>query len=34
MNLEADKATFEKQGFMGPFKLWEPEVMTTPTFQV
>jgi chlorinating enzyme len=28
MNLEADKATFEKQGFMGPFKLWEPEVMT------
>lgn len=28
MNLEAEKATFEKQGFMGPFKLWEPEVMT------
>lgn len=28
MNLEADKQLFEKQGFIGPFKLWEPEVMS------
>lgn len=28
MNLEAEKRLFEEQGFIGPFKLWEPEVMT------
>lgn len=28
MNLEAEKSLFEKQGFIGPFKLWEPEEMT------
>lgn len=28
MDLEADKQTFARQGFIGPFTLWEPEVMT------
>ncbi len=28
MDLEADKKLFAEQGFIGPFKLWEPEVMT------
>ncbi|MGD0554673.1 MAG: chlorinating enzyme [Streptosporangiaceae bacterium] len=28
MDLEADKKTFARQGFIGPFTLWEPEVMT------
>lgn len=28
MNLEAENAIFQQQGFMGPFKLWEPEEMT------
>lgn len=28
MDLEADKKTFEEQGFIGPFTLWEPEEMT------
>jgi chlorinating enzyme len=28
MNLEAEKRLFDQQGFIGPFKLWEPEEMT------
>lgn len=28
MNLEAEKRLFDEQGFIGPFKLWEPEEMT------
>jgi len=28
MNLEEEKRLFEEQGYIGPFKLWEPEVMT------
>jgi chlorinating enzyme len=28
MNLEADKRVFNERGFIGPFKLWEPECMT------
>jgi non-haem Fe2+, alpha-ketoglutarate-dependent halogenase len=28
MDLEAEKKLFEEQGFIGPFKLWEPEEMT------
>ncbi|GAB2810411.1 chlorinating enzyme [Streptomyces daliensis] len=28
MDLETDKKTFAEQGFIGPFTLWEPEVMT------
>ena len=28
MNLEAEKQCFAKQGYIGPFKLWEPDVMT------
>lgn len=28
MDLKADRKSFEEQGFIGPFKLWEPEVMT------
>lgn len=28
MDLAAEKELFEEQGFIGPFKLWEPEVMT------
>jgi len=27
MNIDDDRRTFEEQGFIGPFKLWEPEVM-------
>jgi non-haem Fe2+, alpha-ketoglutarate-dependent halogenase len=27
MDLEADKKAFAEQGFIGPFKLWEPEEM-------
>lgn len=28
MNLDEEKQQFEERGFIGPFKLWEPEVMT------
>jgi len=28
MDLPAEKSLFAEQGFIGPFKLWEPEVMT------
>lgn len=28
MNLEAERKLFEEQGYIGPFKLWEPEEMT------
>ena len=28
MSFEEEKDTFDRQGFIGPFKLWEPEVMT------
>jgi chlorinating enzyme len=27
LNLQAEKKLFEEQGFIGPFRLWEPEVM-------
>ncbi len=27
MNLQAEKQLFEEQGFIGPFQLWEPDVM-------
>ena len=26
--LEAEKQCFAEQGYIGPFKLWEPDVMT------
>lgn len=29
MDLKAEKARFEEQGFIGPFRLWEPEQMTS-----
>lgn len=28
MDLEADRRTFAERGYIGPFKLWEPEEMT------
>ncbi|MDX3063306.1 MULTISPECIES: chlorinating enzyme [Streptomyces] len=28
MDLEAERRQFDEKGFMGPFKLWEPDVMT------
>jgi len=28
VNLEADRRTFDERGYIGPFKLWEPEEMT------
>ncbi|HLK57702.1 MAG TPA: chlorinating enzyme [Chthonomonadaceae bacterium] len=28
MDLQAEKEIFDEQGYIGPFKLWEPEVMT------